>query len=353
MLSSTFCHSQGDCPEWSNVDNRRLAFPDKTYFTGYAVGQQDNGESISDAVARIENNARADAASHIEVKVESSTINNVESLQKEGREGLDESIQSYFSQTSRTSTTIQIPNLQVLSWHSLNGDEIIALAYVKKKDFARYHDRQIELLLGKMEDAHISATEQEHQGSKMKAIRIAGEALQKCPQVEYNQRMLALADSETTVEDLQMERYKTIVRNLAAVISRLKNATAFFIICNTSTHNEDHVTFDREVRGKLSEHGCNFVDNRDDADWIIEIDANVINTTHRDGMAFFVYVDGTLSIQNGTTKQIILKGRLSTLEDGHYDGIKGGDFNVERATRIAYKNTAQIVADVIMKQIQK
>lgn len=344
--------AQGQRPEWCDAGFRSLAYPDKSYFTGYATGQRNNGESLADALARTENAARADAARHIEVRVESSSLSRVESLQTEGRNALDETVQTYFSQQNHSSSDIQIANLQVLSWHSDDDTEVAAIAFVKRRDFTRYHDRQIEATLGKMESALESIAQQEQQGAKLKAVATAEEALRLCPDVEYSQRMLALADSEVTDNDLQTERYTTTMRNLASAIVRLRHATAFYIDCRATISGTDYSLFDKELRGLLAEQGCHFIDDRKDADWVVSIDASVINISHREGMAYFVYVDGSIAIQNGTTGQTVVDGRLSTLSDGYHDGIKGGDFNAEKAARIAYSNAAKVAAKAILGIIQ-
>ena len=351
LLFPSVLLAQGPRPEWCNASSRRLSHPDKNYIVGYATGERQQGESTGDALARMENAARADAAKHIEVTVESTTIDQMRSLQQEGRNGLDESIQRYFTQENYSSTTIQIANLQVLSWYNPDGSEVAALAYVKKRDFARYHDRQIESLLSKMESALETIGEQERQGQKIKAVTTAEEALRMCPDVEYSQRMIALSDA--TTDDLQMPRYSAVVRNLAACISRLRHATAFYISCQATLGENPYSLFNKEVRGLLSDKGCQFSDSHEGADWVIEIDASVINTTHREGMPWFAYIDGTLSITNGATGQKVFEDRLSTLEPDHYDGIKGGDFNVDKAARQAYHKAAGIVADAILRLVQE
>lgn len=345
--------AQGGKPEWCDASIRGLSYPDKTYYTGFAMGQRGQGENTRDALARIENDARANAAKHIKVRVESNTLDQMESLQQESRAGLDESIRRYFSQENVSSTSIEIANLQVLSWRSADGNEVAALAYVKKRDFARYHDRQIESLLGKMETALDNVANQEQQGQKIKAVKTAEDALQLCPSVEYSQRMVALSDPEASTEDLQIDRYMTAVHNLVATITRLKHATAFYVCCKASIGEEGYTLLDKEIRGLLAEKGCHFADNRNDADWMIEIEASVINTTHRDGMPHFVYVDGTLRVTNGTTQQKVLENRLSSLENGHPDGIKGGDFNADKAARIAYRDAARIITESILKLAQE
>lgn len=351
FLPLTLC-AQGIEPEWLDASIRSLSYPSKTYYTGFSIGKRGQDESTDDALARITNAARANAARHIEVRVESIIIDQMESLLRESHAGIEESIQRYFSQDNHSSTSIEIANLQVLSWHSPDGNEVAALAYVKKRDFARYHDRQIESLLGKMESALENIATQEQNGQKLKAVKTAEMALQMCPEVEYSQRMVALSDPEATTEDLQMVRYTSAVRKLTASITRLKHATAFYISCKATIGEDIYNLLDKEVKGMLAKNGCHFTDNRDNADWIVEIDASVINTIHRDGMPHFVYVDGTLRVSNGATRQKVLEDRLSALENGHPDGIKGGDFSADKATRIAYRDAARIISESILKLIQ-
>ena len=352
ILSYMLC-AQTPKPDWCDVESRRIAYPENSFFTGFAIDHRQSGESIGDALARVENSARADAATHIEVKVVSNTLAQVESLQQEGRNGLDESISSYFSQQNISSTSIQIANLQVITWHSSDNNEVAALAYVKKRDFARYHDRQIESLIGKMESAMENISNQELQGQKIKAVKTAEDALLLCKDVEYSQRMVVLADPEATPDDLQMPRYTAAVKMLANSITRLKHATAYFIDCKATIDGKNYLAFDKEIRGMLAEKGCHFTNTRENADWIIEIDASVTNTSHREGMPHFSYVDGSIMMTNVATNQKILEDRLSSLKEGNNDGIKGGDFSAEKAAHIAYHNAAIIIAESIIKNVTK
>lgn len=110
---------------------------------------------------------------------------------------------------------------------------------------------------------------------------------------------------------------------------------------------------DKEIRGILSAKGCHFTESREQADWVVDIDAKVINTTHQEGMAYFVYVDGSIVVLNSHTDKTVLEDRLSALEANQYDGIKGGDFSTEKAERIAYSNAAKIIANAILKLVQE
>ena len=340
-------------PEWYEASSRRFLYPDADYFVGFSSGFARQGETIEAATARVKTDAQDDAAQRIQVHVQSATLDEVKSLQSQTTRGFDEEIQRLFAKQTTTTATMDIPNLQAMTWSDPATREVAVMVYTRRRDFVRFYDRQIESLLGKMEAGFESALQQEQQGAQIKGRVTAEQTLLICPQVEYAQRMVALADVNATMEDLQMPRYSTVVKQLTAAVVRLRHATAFYIDCKATIDGANYSLLDKEVRGLLAEKGCHFTADREEADWVIVIDANVINTEHREGMAYYAYVDGNLSVHNGKTGKRVFEDRLSTLGKDHYDGIKGGDFKPEKAARIAYHEAARIIAETILKLVQE
>lgn len=346
--------AQSQRPEWYDANTRRLQYPESEYFVGFQSGFALQNETIEAALNRMKTDAQGDAAQRIQVHVQSSTLDAVQSIQHQTAEGFDEDIRRMFKQQTSSTASIDIPNLQNVSWSDPSSREVAVLVYTKKRDFIRFYDRQIESLLGKMEVGLENALQQELQGSQIKGRTTAEEALRICPQVEYAQRMVALADVNATMDDLQVPRYTNVVRNLVAAINRMRHATAFYIQCRASIGNSPYSLLEKEVRGLLSDKGCHFTDDPQSADWSIDIDASIIGTDHHEGMGtWFARVDGTLAVNNGKTGKKLFEDRLSTIENGHYDGIKGGDFKPEKAARIAYHNAARIIANAILKIVQE
>lgn len=353
VLLPLLASAQSERPEWYDANTRQIFYPDADYFVGFSSGFARQGESIEAATARIKTDAQGDAAQRIQVHVQSASVDKVQSIQRQTARDFDEEIRTLFSKQTTTHASIEIPNLQSMTWSDPKSREVAVLVYTRRRDFVRFYDRQIESLLGRMEAGLENARQQEQQGSQIKGRATAEETLLLCPEVEYAQRMVALADVDATMEDLQMPRYTELVKQLAAAVNRMRHATAFFVNCQAVIDGKSFTLFDKEVRGLLADKGCHFTDDRETADWVVDIDAEVINTEHKEGMAYFVYVDGTLSVTNGTTGKRVFEDRLSTLGQGHYDGIKGGDFKVDKAARQAYHKAAGIVADAILKLVQE
>lgn len=353
VLLPFLASAQAPKPDWYEADSRKFLYPDADYFVGFSSGFARQGETVEAATARVKTDAQGDAAQRIQVHVQSSTLDEVKSMQSQTARGFDEEIQRLFAKQTTTSATMDIPNLQSMTWSDPATREVAVMVYTRRRDFVRFYDRQIESLLGKMETGLETALEQERQGAQIKGRATAEQTLLICPQVEYAQLMVALADVNATMEDLQMPRYGEVVKQLTATVVRLRHATSFYIDCRATINGNSYSLLDKEVRGLLAERGCHFTDERESADWVVDISADIINTEHREGMAYFAYVDGDLSVHNGKTGKRVFEDRLSTLEKEHHDGIKGGDFKPEKAARIAYHEAARIIAETILKLVQE
>lgn len=353
VLLPFLASAQAPKPDWYEADSRKFLYPDADYFVGFSSGFARQGETVEAATARVKTDAQGDAAQRIQVHVQSAALDAVQSVQHQTAQGFNEDIKRLFSKQTSTYSALDIPNLQAMTWNDPATHEVAVMVYTRRRDFVRYYDRQIESLLGKMETGLENALQQERQGAQIKGRGTAEEALLLCPQVEYAQRMVALADVNATMEDLQMPRYGEVVKQLTTAVVRLRHATSFYIDCRATINGNNYSLLDKEVRGLLADRGCHFTDNREAADWVVDITADVINTEHRGGMAYFAYVDGDLSVHNGKTGKRVFEDRLSTLDKEHYDGIKGGDFKPEKAARIAYHEAAQIIAETILKLVQE
>lgn len=346
--------AQIDRPEWCESTARNLFYPDDEYLVGYSAGHVEKGETVDKALARMTTAAQADAAQKLQVHVESSTFDVICNVQRRTHNEMSEEMRSLFDREITTHTVADLPNLRTLVWNDRKGTEAAVLVYTLRSDFVRYYDRQIENLLGKMENARDIALEQERQGRKLKGCNTATEALALCPDVEQAQSLSALADRNATLESLQLPRYTAAVKQLNDIVVRLRHATAIVVRCKALLEGNSYALLDSEVRGGLSTQGCHFTSDSLEADWVIDINAEVIDTRQPTGSRLcFAYVDGTLKVTNAATGRKVFEGRLSSLGEGHADGFKGGDIACNKAARLAYSDAAQAIVNKIIKQVQE
>ena len=107
-----------------------------------------------------------------------------------------------------------------------------------------------------------------------------------------------------------------------------------------SNHQMDISTLEPIVKETLAEKGYNFVANKGDADYIININANTTTGSQYQGI-YFAFLDVNLSIIDKTSNEEIYKT--------HLDQIKGGGSNYKKAGKKAYKLGATQIKEKILE----
>jgi len=101
----------------------------------------------------------------------------------------------------------------------------------------------------------------------------------------------------------------------------------------------DILTLEPTVKETLAEKGYNFVDNKNDADFIIEINANTTTGSQYQGI-YFAFLDINFSIVDPSKDEEILKT--------HLDQIKGGGSDYKKAGKKAYMLGAEKLKESIV-----
>lgn len=338
-------------PDWWEAESRKAHYPSVMYHVGFVMGEQQAGETLENAMSRLKDEARVEAASSIRMGIEKNSVSTNRSELLQTTTQFDERVTEVFESTTRINVKMEIPGLHIDVWQHPKTKAIGAFAYVSHNELQRKTARQITVTLTKIEVALDGIDQMVVGGQKMKAREAVEQALRLFAEVEQAQKLLlALSEDE---EVLSLDETLSLQKRLLAELEQLRHATAFYIDCQASIEGTPYPLLDKEVRGLLAEKGCHFMEEPEGADWIIIIHADVINIEHREGMAYFVFVDGDLSVSNGSSGKKMLEARLSSLETNNYDGIKGGDFKPEKAARIAYHSAARIIAESILKLIQE
>ncbi len=101
----------------------------------------------------------------------------------------------------------------------------------------------------------------------------------------------------------------------------------------------DIKTLEPSVKETLAEKGYNFVDNENDADFIITINANTTTGSEYEGI-YFAFLDVNFSVINTSNGEEIYKT--------HLDQIKGGGSNYKKAGKKAYLLGAEKIKESII-----
>lgn len=336
-------------PDWYNEQSRKAHYPDNFYYTGIAYSEISSSSQESAAVQKAEQSARAEALSKILVSVKSRTVSSSVSTAMSTGNGVDEQFVEQFSSLTNIDVAFKdVPGL--LCQHYKKGSTIMAFAYVKKSDLERYYDRKITSSLTKIETTLDNADELVRHGEKIKARTMAQTAVQYVADLENAQRILLAVSNDA---DIQSGNAATLNKRLVSLLSSLKNSTSIFLDCKAYSQNKPYRLFANDLKGILSKLGCNFVNVREQADWVISVETDVVRENQVSG-AYFVWVDGAVAVRNNATSQVIYNEQVSSISQTSNGGIKGAhSAGYAQASANAYKEVAKIVGNKISEIITK
>ncbi len=355
LLTSLFCWAIATIaafaqlpPTWTDYDMQKLDYPDSEYFTGYAEGAPTGSERQEVATQRLKDAARVEAISTIRVHVKNNTTNNALSQTLRSNEGtFRQSIREFTSSTT-TTVDMKIPGLQIESWRDPQTGTISAFAYVKKSTLIRQLEKQITIALTKVEMSLDQVDQLIATGQKLQARSAAEKALPYFAEVDEAQKLLVAVDTDATEETLMLSETRTLQQRLMVMVAQLKNALTICIKVHATAFDSPYPALQEELKGALSQLGCNFVTDPSTADWVINISAQAreYNTvTMGDVNTYFAYVDATVSITKTATGQRVYEN-MFTEKGGH-------THNYQQAAREAYKYLTPKLRTAIELQVKQ
>ena len=355
LLTSLFCWAIATVaafaqlpPAWYDHDLRRIDYPDSEYFTGYAEGAPMTNERPEIATQRLKDAARVEALSTIRIHVKNNTTNNALSQTLRSSEGTFRQSMREFASSTTTTVDVKIPGLQIESWRDPQTGTIYAFSYVKKSTLIRQLEKQITIALTKVEMSLDQVDQLIATGQKLQARSAAEKALPLFAEVDEAQKLLVAVDTDATEETLMLSETRTLQQRLMAMVAQLKNALTICIKVHATAFDSSYPALQEELKGALSQLGCNFVTDPSTADWLIDISAtareyNKVATGNIN--TYFAYVDATISITRTATGQRVYEN-MFTEKGGH-------THNYQQAARDAYKYLTPKISQVVREQVKQ
>jgi len=183
-------------------------------------------------------------------------------------------------------------------------------------------------------------------GEKSQAKSIIEKSLKEIEKIEKDRIRLA----QTEITDDNIPSLAQIQETKSYLIYKLNQLqyTNLCIYCEAKLFDSKYEIFKNELQGFLAENNCSFVEDVQQADWVITINASARegNTiTTGSFVTYFSYVDLKLSIDNKANGKRIYQNAFSE---------KGGHtHNYEQAARQAYKDISPKISTIIKEQIQQ
>lgn len=247
--------------------------------------------------------AYANLARQIQVKVDE-----VSQMDKQAVNGRSSVL--YRSSTS-FSTNMNMKLSETKSYYNEASEQYYVLAYIDKAASCSYYEKDVKMLITKLDNVVAIADNYVNNGFKQKAkaelqkasqmLEDAGEPFLWLNVFGFNENRLQNYLSQMN------EREQSIKQKLADH----EYGITYCVVCEADLFGKRYVKLQNEVKGDLAAFGCNFVDDSTKADVVIHIKASARKYNEFQG-AYFTYIDAAMTIDKNATGQRIFEDELST-----------------------------------------
>ena len=143
----------------------------------------------------------------------------------------------------------------------------------------------------------------------------------------------------------QMHRLEQTVK---AKLVELEHGITYCVVCTADNFGSNYTKLQNELKGELSKLGCSFVDDAENADYVIRVEASAREynkMTTAGGSAYFSYVDAAVAIDKNATGQRIFEDEIS-VKGSHTIGF-------EEAGRDGYKKVGKEISNLLKENIKQ
>ncbi len=257
-------------------------------------------------------------------------------------------IENNSSESKQTSTTdLDLSLLETKSHLNSKMNKIFVIAYVNKLNAVHFYQKQIDVILNNAKK-HVSITDDYiEKGFLSKAKEEVTKAEKELTKLKKNIFFLTIFDCSENELQNTLQRCNEYEQAVKRKITDMKYGIKIYVQCNADMFGQNYINLSKELKAKISEMGCNFVDDKNLADWAIIINANSreYNKVNRGSVSnHFSYVDAEITLEKVITNQRIYENILTE---------KGGDTrNYNEAARDAYKKITPKIINLIIENIK-
>ena len=331
LLASLLAKAQSYPLEWSKYANE-----------GYFFDIESNSNSQQMDEAKFRNDlldlARANLSKQIQVKVEE-----VSRLDKTAING-ETSI--HYSSSRRFTTKLDLKLAKTETYTDIVTGKVFAIAYINKREACQYYENELQMVVGKANNASQIAENYIRQGFKPKAKNELQQVLAELDSAEELFFWFNVFGMPEPQLHQRLSQVHQAEQSLKTNIAELEHGTTYCIICTADLFGEPFPKLEKEVKGELSKAGCNFTSDPKEADYVIRIEASAreYNRASIAGSeAYFSYVDAAVAIDKNATGQRIFEDEIA---------VKGSHtLGFNEASREGYKNISQKISQILKENL--
>lgn len=336
--------AQGNIPAWIDNDMRNTQYPQDSYYTGFSEVSMLQGETQEKAMARAKQKALGELSERVRVMVSSNKTSMDVSF---GGSDVEEQIYSKFSSLVKTASLTEVTGSKVNTCYDSQNRMAYAFAYVEKAELAGYYRKQISLLLNQVDGTLQTAAQLVGKGYKMKARKQCEDMVDAFAKIAYAQDLLTAIDERADENSLQQNRSERLRNTLVQTITDLENSIYVYVECNELVNGQPVVHIADRLPGMITENGCgcNFTDLKEEADYVVKVNARLARCNDAPDNIVFCYATATASVYNTRTQKTLVPKISET---------KGGWTNKNKAKAIeeAFNELADKIVEKVVPMIK-
>ena len=283
--------------------------------------------------------ARSNLAKQIQVKVKEVSLKDTRVVN--GHSSV------YYNSQKNFSTEVDMDLAQTLEHYNNHAGKYYVIAFINKEEACAYYENEIKMLITNTGNHIAIADNYINTGFKSKAKEELQKTLASFDQAGKPFFWLNVFGLD---EDKIIQYLNKLNSNEQTVKSKradLEYGTTYCVICNADNFGKSYPKLQNEIKGELSASGCNFVDDPNQADYVIYIDASsreYNQVSNPGGNAYFAYVDAAISIDKKATGQRIFEDEIS---------VKGAHtINYNEAGRDGFKKISKEISKMLKENIK-
>ena len=298
-------------PSWLNENQRVQQYSSEDFITGSSEFFVESGKTPNDYIERAKNDAQADLARKIRVRIQSTIQSNVATLNSNGRYSESES----FTSQSSTQADAEITGIKTETHFDPTTNIVYAFAYVNRYELIGYYKSNLSVNIGQIESFAKTAQDLEANGEKAKARQQIENAQAIFLKIRYAQDILTALDSRISNVDLQQEKSETLYNTLTQMQARLAQAVYVYIESSEDLFGQKVFIVANKLKAELANKGCSFVENSEQADFKLKIDVSTRYSSSYNNLVF-CYADTYVELHDIRKQKVMYSDIIAQRSGG-------------------------------------
>jgi hypothetical protein len=237
---------------------------------------------------RVESEAKNNLAQSISVRVKAVSTAQTQSRQTRTNNEKSATLEENYDEFIQLFTDTEIGKVEISSFHDEANKRIYAFARVKNGDLADYYVSRIEFYLQTAANEFEAAKQFADSDKRRSALEKTQKAGENIEEAHKFTQFLSVVDYKDGVARF-LDAGAKLKREIAAFETALRDVSVFITGKESIDKNTVNILIPA-LKSKYSESGCRVSDNREDAAYVLTVEAGKCQRLSNSGDFVFCYV---------------------------------------------------------------